>query len=72
MAEWNDVFELLFLELHGIQAAIMLVKARVTWDKGIVIPKDEISGLRGGIGHTVVGMMQTSLRTWLCGTVVKE
>ena len=28
MAEWSGVFELLVLELHGIQTGIMLVKAR--------------------------------------------
>ena len=28
VAEWSGVFELLVLKLHGIQTAIMLVKAR--------------------------------------------
>ena len=34
MAKWSGVFELLVFELHGIQTAIMLVKARRHLGKG--------------------------------------
>ena len=61
-----------FLSYMGFRLQSCWSRRAVTWDKGIVIPRDETSGLGGGIGHTVVGMMQTSLRTWLCGTTVKE
>lgn len=34
VAEWSGVFKLLVVKLHGIQTAIMVVKARRHWGKG--------------------------------------